>query len=157
MKKFEKYLEHTKWFLNYFVLTVVSLFLISPFYFYFSKNFPQTYLSFLFIIFYTIGHFGLMGLLLFLPILILSFLFQFKNLNRFVLPVIISILELLLIIDAKIFSIYKFHINGLVINYLVHGNGQIISFHNSQWMLIILICLGQTRACSYPLLSKPKL
>ena len=64
------------------------------------------------------GHFFFIALILYLPLSIAGRLIHSKR--RIVIPaaILFSLLVFIIFVDARIFELYRFHINGMVLNLL---------------------------------------
>ncbi len=100
-----------------------------------AVQFPEGEYAVLFAVLAFIGHFASLGfigaLLLFLPILLLPW-----RPLAFSLGVLLGTLFLLLItIDTFVFSQYRFHLNGMVLNLLLGGAAEeIFTFSGAMWL-----------------------
>ncbi len=98
--------------------------------------------TFLFLPASLIAHFSF---LFFFPALIVLVAYKFRLPNtywRLFILALFSMLLLIIITDSRIFSLYRFHLNGMSLNLLFGGAAQdILSFSRSMWVSIIAIVL----------------
>ncbi|MDC1287920.1 sulfatase-like hydrolase/transferase [Gammaproteobacteria bacterium] len=94
------------------------------------------------------GHFFFIALILYLPLSIATKLVHSKR--RIVIPaaLLFSLFVFIIFVDARIFELYRFHINGMVLNLLTGEEAaQIISIPVSTWLIAIeglaALCVGQ--------------
>jgi len=84
------------------------------------------------------GHFFFIALILYLP---LSIAAKFVHSKRsIVIPaaIIYSLLIFIIFINARVFELYRFHLNGMVLNLLTGGDAkQILSIPASSWIIVI--------------------
>lgn len=95
-----------------------------------------------FIISATLAHYSFFAAI----ILLLSSLppaFGYRRVGRVALVVLFSAALLLLLVDAKVFELYRFHINAMVINLIAGGEAsQILSFSANTWGYAIAYVVG---------------
>lgn len=122
------------WFLKYFTVSIVLTVAIGSLYFWNLHLIPENGIAWCFLIFYSIGHFGLLGLLTYVPFLLFLYLAWSLRAHRVLMPIVFSSIQTLLFVDSVVFSQYRFHINGMVLDLLFHGEGQVIHFDTIMWL-----------------------
>lgn len=112
--------------------------ILSLLYFTLSGVWPTSLAAGAFTFFYYFGHFAFLGLIYFTTSLIFYF-FSLKNIFiRLALATYSSFLLTLLVIDAFVYSQYRFHLNSVVLDLFFKGRGQIISFSFVTWLLAFI-------------------
>lgn len=108
-----------------------------------DTGFPSDPLGKLYFICSLVGHFACLVLLCNLilggPILLIA---QRSRWPRYWICFYNALLQVILLADTFVYQQYRFHINGMVLDLLLHGEGQVISFsHSMQWKIggIVLI------------------
>ena len=108
-----------------------------------DSGFPSDILGKLYFICSLVGHFACLALLCNLilgwPALLIA---PRSRWPRYWICFYNALLQVLLLADTFVYQQYRFHINGMVLDLLLHGEGQVISFSQSmQWKIggIILI------------------
>lgn len=94
------------------------------------------------------GHFFLIALVLYLP---LSIAGKFVHSKRnIVIPaaIVFSLFVFIIFVDARVFELYRFHINGMILNLLTGEEAaQILSIPVSTWVIVIegfaALCVGE--------------
>lgn len=124
---------YKQWFLSYFLTSVAILFLFSSLYFYQLKLLPETPYAWLFIVLYTIGHFGILGFISYFPLLILTKYLWPSHLHRIIFPILNCLILSYVFVDSFVYSQYRFHINSMVFDFLLQGKGQILQFNRAMW------------------------
>ncbi|MCP4875209.1 MAG: sulfatase-like hydrolase/transferase [Gammaproteobacteria bacterium] len=84
------------------------------------------------------GHFFLIALILYLPLSIAAKFVQHKR--QIVIPaaILYSLLVFIIFVNARLFELYRFHINGMVLNLLASGEAvQILSIPASTWFIVL--------------------
>jgi membrane-anchored protein YejM (alkaline phosphatase superfamily) len=111
------------------------------------QNFPEEALfwsiqSLLFSVSATMGHFIFLFLLCGLPFWALGNYTEKKALGRALILGVNMILIMLIYLDSRIFDLYKFHLNGMVIELITGGALQDnLSFNALVWLLFLAIAL----------------
>lgn len=95
-----------------------------------------------FIVFATLAHYSFFAVIIvFLSSLPLAF-GHYRS-GRIAMVVLFSAALLLMLIDAKVFQLYRFHINSMVINLMTGGEAaQILSFSTNTWGYAVACLLG---------------
>jgi len=132
---------YSLWISTFLIISNCLTIFLSGFYFWNLRIVPESGYAWVFLLLYSIGHFGLLSLIFYIPLLLLTRLTWNFNIHRFLLPFLLSFGQTLLLIDSFIYSQYRFHINGLVLDLFIHGDGQIIHFNKIMWVWILLLAL----------------
>ncbi len=122
------------WVTSYLIVSTVFTVLLSSLYFFNLNEWPTNLISWLFIVIYSIGHFGLLLMLSFVPIYIFIRLKKIEYVLRMILPLGIGFFQFYLIIDSFVFSQYRFHINSMVFDLFINGQGQVLQFEKVVWI-----------------------
>lgn len=106
-----------------------------------DTGFPSELLGQLYFISSLVGHFAclvlLCNLVLGWPLLLIA---PRSRWPRYWIGLYNAILQVLLLTDTFVYQQYRFHINGMVIDLLLHGEGQVISFsHSMLWQIVGLV------------------
>jgi len=118
---------------------------------------PETPLSWLYLLSMTLGHFALLaflpGLLILLPIWLLV------PRSRHLLPFAVLLYALalsFLVIDTLVFAQYRFHLSPFYFKMLIEGGGQVIGFPAQTWALAVsgLVLIGLLEGFSAAMLWK---
>lgn len=127
------------WFLHYYIKTILLTLIIGSLYIWNLHLAPKGWMAWFFIVLYSIGHFGVLSLIAYLPFLLGLRISWSYNSHRVLLPLVMSLMQVGLFIDSVVFSQYRFHINGMVLDLFFNGDGQIIQFNFTMWLWLILV------------------
>lgn len=122
--------------INTFISCLISLLYMAT-----PSTFPDNLGSAIFTLPYFIGHFGLLMILLFSPVILPGTFLNFKVL-AFIASLYAAFLQTLLLVDTFVYQQYRFHINLFVLDLFFNGKGQIISFSWYLWLLVIVFVVG---------------
>lgn len=94
------------------------------------------------------GHFLFISLILYFPLSIAGKFVQ--STQSIIIPaaILYSLLVFIILIDARVFELYRFHINGMVLNMMTGGEAaQILSIPASTWIIVVegfaALCVGE--------------
>lgn len=114
----KKISQSAKW-LFFFSLLNIAVFLFSSYKFFTFIDYPQEIIAQIFIPLAFIGHYSSISLILFLFVIPFS-LIGIRSTKTFAF-ILFSISTLVLIVDSVVFSLYRFHLNGMVWSLIVNG------------------------------------
>ncbi len=124
----------TPWFYWFLLFNLVLVQGISILYFSLTRSYPETLLAWLFLFFYSCGHFFSIVLILGAFWSLIVFMWPSLRLHRIALSFIFGFLIIILVIDALVYSQYRFHLNLLVLDMFFNAHGQVISFAWQSWV-----------------------
>lgn len=84
------------------------------------------------------GHIGFVLLLAFLPIALLGAMLP-KKLAMVVAVLLMAVVQLGLLLDTYIFSLYRFHLSGFVLELLLTGGGDVFQFSLKAWLTLLAL------------------
>lgn len=107
------------------------------------SQWPDTIGSQVYLVVGLLLHFSVLCFLVTLTVLLVSFIFRLQK-HRVTLAIILfALAQLIVVTNVKVFSLYHFHLNGMVINLLFSGALlENIAFSWSMWISIAAILLG---------------
>ncbi len=126
---------------------------------------PASPWAWLFVFFYWNGHLAALTFLLLSVFLLPLWLLSKVDWHRGVAAILLTFVVLIYFIDTFVYGQYRFHINGMVLDLLLHGHGQIIYFSWQSWLTlgaVFLALLGGEYAAArwidrkVPLIEKRK-
>lgn len=104
-------------------------------------NIPSLNLQqYLYLALIEIGHFGLLSLILSLPLYLLS-IFLSARIFIFIASIFFAFILNLLFVDTVVFALYKFHLSWFLVDLLRYGGNDLINFSKTMWVIAIGIQL----------------
>lgn len=132
----------TKWLLVFTFINLVLVQLVSTLYVYQSGVYPSTLYAWLFLLVYWFGHLFFLSAvssLVTIPILLIG---GGGKWARCLIATLAAAILIFLFIDTFVYAQYRFHINFIVLDLFLNGHGQIISFSNATWALMVGLLIG---------------
>ena len=102
-------------FLNGILASVISLRVFS------DINLPESSLALIYLVLQQLGHFQFLAFLAGLPLLLIILVLPVDKVIRLLSIIVFSTFTALVFIDYSVFSLYRFHLNGMVWNMLTGG------------------------------------
>lgn len=131
-----------KWILVFTFANLVLVQIVATLYMYQSGVYPSTEYAWLFLATYWFGHLFFLSLVssfLTLPILLVG---RGGKWSRYVIAAVAGAVLIFLFIDTFVYAQYRFHINFIVLDLFLNGQGQIISFSTGTWVLMGALFVG---------------
>jgi len=127
-------LHQNQWLGSFAILNALVITLINAI----STNWPESLIGKAYLLSGFFLHFSVLSLLLSLPLLVLGY---WPKIRPHLAPsaiILFTLAQLIIITNIKVFSLYHFHLNGMVINLLLGGAlFENLAFSVSMWLSII--------------------
>ena len=143
MSKRQQYTDTFRWF-GWIIFGQLLLSMLLGFRYSGDTGLPDNIIGQYYFFSSLLGHFSslvlLLNLILGLPFLLIA---PSRRWPRYWIYIYNALLQVTLLADTFVYQQYRFHINGAVIDLLLHGEGQVISFGHSMMLQIgaIVACL----------------
>ena len=126
------------WLFWYGVFNVWLAELIGSLYLVQTHMIPASPWAWIFVFFYWNGHLAALTAILLTAFLLPLWLLSKIDWHRGVAAILITFVVLIYFIDTFVYAQYRFHINGMVLDLLLHGHGQIIYFSWQSWASVVI-------------------
>ncbi|MBI4081059.1 MAG: DUF3413 domain-containing protein [Candidatus Lambdaproteobacteria bacterium] len=129
--------------LGWFLLANVGLLCLISIQYFLNADLPQTVRGRVFLALAVPGHWALLGLLPYLPLAALATLYPRRRVVMASAVTLYALLALVIVIDARVYLLYRFHLNGMVLNLLSGGAvAQILPVEGQVFAIAGLVALA---------------
>jgi hypothetical protein len=129
--------------LGWFLLANVVLLCLISIQYFFNADLPETARGRVFLALALPGHLALVCLLPYLPLAALAAVFPRRRLVMALAIGLYAALALVIVIDARVYLLYRFHLNGMVVNLLTGGAvAQILPLSGAVFAIAAFVALA---------------
>ncbi len=127
------------WLFWFGVFNVFLAELISCLYIVQTRMYPSSLWAWVFAFFYWNGQLAGLTFIIFIVFMLPLWLLSKANWHKGVGSVLFAGIVLLLFVDTIVYAQYRFHLNGMVLDMLLHGHGEVIYFSWQSWVSLAAV------------------